>query len=256
MTVKNHKRIVRGVLLALVPLLAFNALRHHKLGPWAAYAQTTSLTSMTVYQKEILHDSAGKVTAQNYYTRALRPDGSRVWRIVTDRTQERRIFAANGDVAVLNEKTGRVTTYPKAEPAQALSPSTFPCPAAHLDSFSVEKEEDILIGGATYHTTKLVSKPPTDPRQKAQKMTQWVLPEFGCQSIQLQAEEEGAVTEQIPTAIIYGDPDPSLFQVPASFKETPPSLRNCETSQPCVEALSAARQDARYHKLRQQAGLE
>lgn len=57
----------------------------------------------------------------------------------------------------------------------------------------------------------------------------WVAPTLGCEPIQIKTEWRGTdgvlrdTFEKIPVRITLGEPDSSLFRVPAEYKEVPPS---------------------------------
>lgn len=54
--------------------------------------------------------------------------------------------------------------------------------------------------------------------------TEWFALDTGCALLKARHDFGGSVNEQELVALIPGDPEPSLFHVPASFHEVPPSV--------------------------------
>jgi hypothetical protein len=131
--------------------------------------------------------------------------------------QQRRIYFANGDYVLTNEILGRKSTYPqkysavpgKRDPASSCNNSEIDA----TNGWSIEGTDN--VGG--FRTVRMAST------NSGRSWKIWYALDVGCAVVQSRYEQDNAVTVQNLTSLAPGEPDPSLFQLPAAFQEVPPS---------------------------------
>jgi hypothetical protein len=166
------------------------------------------------------YDTSGHLQKQAsaQYMEAVRGDGSTVWRGSAPKVQQRKLAFANGDYVLTNEALGRKSTYPKRNPGP-VTPRSAVMSCVQMDTKLTEvvgaRES---VGG--YQTAQVITV------SGKNKTTNWYALDYGCAKLRVRWEYETGVSEQNLVALIMGEPDPALFQIPATFQEVPPSRVN------------------------------
>ncbi|NWG13877.1 MAG: hypothetical protein HXY20_10120 [Acidobacteria bacterium] len=103
----------------------------------------------------------------------------------------------------------------------------------HPELVEEAQHEMGILGTGSFHGVSVVKH----VRETEEAIIEtWESPECSCEAVLTRAtwrNPDGTVqgtTEQIATAIHLGEPDPSLFEIPADFAEKPPSVVANETS--------------------------
>lgn len=169
--------------------------------------------------RETVHGPDGTTTLGPEYTHAIRSDGSSVMRFV-GRGSQRVIYLSSGFQVDTNEENNTKSSIrrPNENPAAwqrdpdsncvnslAGTPMTFPA-----ETFLAEE----IIAG--YRTAKIARG----------ITTSWYALDHGCALVKDRWEFSATeVSEKVLVALVPGEPDPSLFDVPARYREVPPSER-------------------------------
>jgi hypothetical protein len=172
-----------------------------------------------------------------------------VWRLSSLVERQRRIAFPNGDGVVINELTGKKSTYPKNFPGLRVQrdPNTS-CSSGVDAKVGIAFEGTDYVGGYRALRFGQVSGHGV--------WKGWYAPDIGCALVQMRLEHDTGVTLQELASLTLGDPDSSLFQVPASLVETPPSglytpkcfNGKCDTIADSIKA----RLDKKYYEVRSQ----
>ncbi len=206
-------------------------------------------TVYTVVRTEKGFDKVGNLRYTNEYVDSVRGDGSMMLKTSTAVDRRRRIGFANGAGVVINELIGKKSTYPKNFSALRVKRDPDTSCSSEVDSkVGIAAEGTDYVGG--YRTVRFGSV----NEEGAWKV--WYAPEVGCALVQMRLEHREGVTIQQLASLSRGEPDPSLFQVPANLEETPPSglyvpiCRDgkCDTIPDSVKA----RLDKKYYEARSQ----
>ena len=196
---------------------------------------------------EKVYDNNGKLWNLNYYVTALRSDGSWMKRATVNDVQDREVFFANGQSVRLNELASRMSTYPHAPAGTMIvrDPGNGCVTAQEKNSGWRSSGQEDINGHPTIRVVKLLGR---------RTLTLWYSLEFGCAILKQRLEHETGVSEQDLTAVIQGEPDAALFQVPNSFQEVPPSqLFDCSLFKGPCEPLPDSvvqRMDRIYYSAR------
>jgi hypothetical protein len=210
------------VLVLAVAAYAGRLLHTHvktRIGPRAVGAAVKKPIPYTVTLRVTVRGPDGTTTLGPEHTYAVRSDGSRMMRFGSKGLQ-RIIYLASGFQVDTNDKTNtkssiRKQSYKPLESQRdpssmcvnslAGTPMTFP-------SETFAGEETI----AGYRTAKIADG----------IITSWHALDYGCATVkerwQFSATE---VSEKELVALVAGEPDPSLFDVPAHYREVLPSER-------------------------------
>ncbi len=201
----------------------------------------------TVIRTEKAFDKTGTLRYTNEYLDAVRSDGAVVWRLSSLVERQRRIAFPDGKGIVINELNAKESTYPKNFPGLRVrrDPDTS-CSSEADARVGIAFEGADSVGGHRALRFGQVS------RHGVWKG--WYVPDAGCALVQMRLEHDGGVTVQELASLTVGEPDSSLFQVPASFAETPPSglyipkclNGKCDTISDSVKA----RLDEKYYNSR------
>jgi hypothetical protein len=204
----------------------------------------------TVIRTEKAFDKAGNLRYTNEYVDAVRSDGSVVSRVSTPIERQRRIAFASGDGILINELIGKKSTYPKNFPGLRVKRDPDTSCSSEFDA-----KAGIAIEGTNYvggHRALRFGQVGGHGAWKG-----WYVPDVGCALVQMRLEHDEGVTVQQLASLTLGEPDPSLFQIPASLEETPPSglyVPNCWNGKcDTISDSVKASLDKRYYDTRSQA---
>ncbi|MCS6804899.1 MAG: hypothetical protein RMM98_14575 [Acidobacteriota bacterium] len=176
----------------------------------------------TVILRETLYYPNGTSTVAGEYTQAVRSDGSFVWRyaeIGGHALRERGIqFASGVEVTIDEIGNTKSTQMIRTNLARMQRDPSSKC----VNSFAGEpfmSPPEVFSGEETvagYRTVKLAQGVATG----------WYAVDCGCAMVKSRHDwGGGSVTEKNLVALIPGEPDAALFDVPATAKEVPPSER-------------------------------
>lgn len=214
----------------------------------SARAQIGASVPYTVLRKETGFDKAGTPKYTIHYAEAVRSDGARMRRITEAKSEQRKLFFANGDEVRTNDFLFRKSTYPKVR-AGALSERS--------PQNSCVSDEDRSTGWVLARQDSIQGHPAARLFHAAggRTWTTWFALNEGCALLRMRLEHETGVTEQELAALIVGEPDAALFEVPASFLEVPPSRlqENCSASGGCRPVMPESvsqRLDQHYYEVR------
>lgn len=218
--------ILRCLLVVVVIAVAAQAgrlLHSHmktRIGPHAVGAAVRRPIPYAVTLRETVRGPGGTTTQGLEHTYAVRSDGSRIMRFRGEGLQ-RLIYLASGFQVDTNDQTNSKSSIRKQsynplasqrDPSSmcvnslAGTPMTFP----PLDTFVGEE----TIAG--YRTAKI----------SAGIITSWYALDYGCALVKSRWEFSATeVSEKELVALVAGEPDPSLFDVPAHYREVLPSER-------------------------------
>ena len=215
---KSVDRRLAGAVIfwVVVALLALNAGRLVFTRPAHSQTQAPPTVAYTVMRTESVFDRAGVLKHTNYYVEAMRSDGSKMWRGATGAATDRKIDLASGDHVRTNETLGLKSTYPNLHGGAPVRRN----PQAYCETSDDLKAGWVRGSLETVGGHQAVSM----ARGGSQRtMTVWYALDAGCAMLQLRSQHETGLTEQNLAALVLGEPDPALFQVPATFQEVPPS---------------------------------
>ena len=174
----------------------------------------------TVTLRETIHAPDGTTTSSGEITQAVRSDGSTLWRWTGNKGSQRTLHFSSGlEVETKdfdNTKTSMMN--PNQNPAFLLRDPNSKC----LNSFAgkrVGSPPETFLGQETfagYRTAKIADG----------IVTEWYALDYGCALVKDRWEFSSTeVTEKELVAIVPGEPDATLFDVPAHYREVPPSER-------------------------------
>jgi hypothetical protein len=223
------KTMLKWALVPLIVVLSVHAARLTNSKLRAKEVRAGGPIPYTVILRETVFDASnGSFTSGIETTKAIRSDGSYVKRRKYDNTndpkmksliqKERTIRFASGVLIDTNDLTHtKSTIVSKESPASWQNDPNSKC----LNSFAgtsmsgapqVVSEE--MVAG--YRTAKIV-------RANA---TWWYALDFGCAPVKVRMDwGQRGFSEKNLVSLSSGEPDPALFDVPANFRESPPSAR-------------------------------
>ena len=174
----------------------------------------------SVILREILHGPDGTITPGLEHTDAVRSDGSVLmrWR---GKGLQRVIYLASGFQVDTNDQTNTKSSIrrPNQNPATWQRDPASNCVNSLAGSPMTFPPSDTFLGEETiagYRTAKIASG----------IITSWYAVDYGCALVKQRWEFSATeVSEKQLVALVAGEPDPSLFDVPAHYREVPPSER-------------------------------
>lgn len=207
----------------------------------------------TVILKEIVHGANGSTTSGVELTQAVRSDGSTVRRIAHKEKEpgssERTVNFSSGVEVAINELANTKTSMMKSslnsaawqrDPGSKCINSFAGKPMTSMpETFAGEE----TVAG--YRTAKIASK----------TITAWYALDYGCALVKDRWDfETGEMSEKQLVALVAGEPDSRLFEVPANAREVPPSERLFGPSKQCTgcdaHAMERIRKlDEEYNRL-------
>jgi hypothetical protein len=216
----------RWLFVVLILAVAANAGRllhtHMKtrIGPRTAGAAVRRPIPYTVTLRETVHGPDGTTTLGLEHTDAVRSDGSKMmrWR---GKGLQRVIYVASGFQVDTNDQNNTKSSIRR----QNQNPATWQrdpgsnCVNSLAGSPMTFPPSDTFVGEETiagYQTAKIA----------AGIITSWYALDYGCALVKDRWEFSATeVSEKELVALIAGEPDPTLFDVPAHYREVPPSER-------------------------------
>lgn len=210
------------VLVVIVFAIHMGRLTHSRLK--AKEALVSVPIPYTVILKETVYRPDGSVTKGVDMTQAVRSDGSFVWRLAHERGDEtknkkqRIIRFASGIEVTLNEITNTKSTVEKnVNPARWQRDPSSKCINSFAGNPMANSTLEVINGEemvAGYRTVKIT-------RDNA---TMWFALDCGCAMVKDRMDwgSQGA-SEKNLVALVPGEPEAALFDVPATAKEAPPS---------------------------------
>ena len=178
--------------------------------------------------RETIRSSDGRVTVGPESTWAIRTDGSRAIRIVEKKGSQRILNFASGLEVNINELTNTKTSIMKGDwnPAVLQRDPTSKC-LHSLAGRPMTSMPEIFDGEETvngYRTAKILRG----------GVTEWFALDYGCALVKDRwGFETGDTSEKELVALTGGEPNPSLFEVPSSAREVPPSERVLGPAKDC-----------------------
>jgi len=212
---KSVSRLSNMVLWGTAAALAVTLLwrAHQGMAPLTVRAASPVYT---VIRTEKAFDKAGNLRYTNEYVDAVRGDGAVMSRFSSLIDRQRRIGFPDGEGIVINEQIGKKSTYPKKFPGFRVRRNPDTSCSSEADARAGIAFEGVdYIGG--------YRAPRFGQVHGHGAWKSWYAPDAGCALVQMRLEYDSGVTVQELSALTLGEPDPSLFQVPASLEETPPS---------------------------------
>lgn len=170
--------------------------------------------------RESVRGPDGTTTQGTEYTYAVRSDGSRMMRF-RGKGLQRIIYLASGFQVDTNDQTNTKSSIRKQnyKPLASQRDPSSMCVNSLAGTPITFPPSDTFVGEETiagYRTAKIA----------AGIITSWYALDYGCATVkerwQFSATE---VSEKELVALVAGQPDPSLFDVPAHYREVPPSER-------------------------------
>lgn len=219
--------ILRWLLVVIVLAVAAQAGRllhshmKNRIGARAAAGDAVNRPiPYSVTLRETVHGPDGTTTPGLEFTNAVRSDGSMLMRS-RGKGSQRLIYLASGFQVDTNDQSNtkssirRLNQNPatwQRDPSSmcvnslAGTPMTFPPSDTFLG-------EEIIAG---YRSAKIASG----------IITSWYALDYGCALVMQRWEFSATeVSEKELVALVAGEPDPSLFEIPAHYREVPPSER-------------------------------
>lgn len=186
----------------------------------AAGAAVRGPIPYTVTLRETVHGPDGTTTPSLEYTYAVRSDGSRLlqWR---GKGSQRVMYLASSFQVDTNDKNNTKSSMRlrNANAAALLRDPDFKCLLSMAGRPITFPSDDVFVGEETiagYRTAKIA----------AGIITSWYALDYGCASVKERWEFSATeVSEKELVALVPGEPDPSLFDVPAHYREVLPSER-------------------------------
>ena len=167
----------------------------------------------TVTLRETVHGAGGTATLGPESTWAIRSDGSRVIRIAEKRGTQRILNFASGVEVTINEVNNTKTSMMKKDwdPALLLRDPNSKC----INSFAgkpMTSPPETFAGEETtgaYRTAKVVSG----------GTTIWHALDYGCAPVkELWSFSTGETSEKELVALVPGEPEAKLFEIPADAR--------------------------------------
>jgi len=211
----------------------------------------------TVVLRQTIHHSNGTVTVFRDITEAFRSDGSRAVQLtpIQDPTTGviRHLTLASGNKVTIDELTSLKSTYTHGHNMAMLQrdPSSKCLNSLAGNPMQQNSLKEIVEGEETISGMRTVRISDNGG------ITDWLALDYGCAVVKKRWDfgKDGGVNEYHLISLIPGEPDPSIFEVPAAIREVSPSERmdvylrvtgkNCDT---CSQNLrkAALKQDAWY----------
>jgi hypothetical protein len=203
-------------------------------------AQSRSIVPFTVVLTEVSINSSGTRVPVSTQTLALRSDGSTVRKLGPAGKGSRIIsFASLVEVVVQDEMKQTSTMGLRADPVLSLRSAWSRC-VANMRGGAVTRQAETVLADeqlGEYRTVKVGTK----------NTTSWFALDHGCAPIATRMDfGEAGASETELLALIPGEPDGSLFAIPASYREVSlsahlrePSPNNCNAK--CQEGLASRR---------------
>lgn len=171
----------------------------------------------TVTLRVTMYGLDGRATPGGEITQAVRSDGSTLWR--SGRRSQRSLNFSSGlqveTVDLDNTKTSMKTR--NQSPSLQRDPNS-KC-LNSIDGKPITSPPETFLGEETiagYRTVKLARG----------IVTEWHALDYGCAMVKDRWEfNTGEITEKELVALVGGEPDATLFDVPAHYREVPPSER-------------------------------
>ena len=173
----------------------------------------------TVTLREFVHGPNGTTTLGPEYTDAVRSDGSVLMRWV-GRGSQRLLYLSSGFQVDTNEGTNTKSSMrmPGWNPASWQRDPDSKC-VNSLAGTPVTSTPDTFLGEETiagYRTAKITDGPTTS----------WHALDYGCALVKDRWDFSATeFSEKELIALVAGEPDAALFEVPAHYREVPPSER-------------------------------
>lgn len=209
------------ILILAVAAYAGRLLHTHmkNLGPRAVSAADRRPIPYTVTLRETVRGPDGTTTVGLEHTYAVRSDGSRMMRLRSKGLQ-RVIYLASGFQVDTNDQTNTKSSIKKQyKPLASLRDPGSMCVNSLAGTPIFFPPKEAFVGEETiagYRTAKIIDG----------IITSWHALDYGCAPVkerwQFSATE---VSEKELVALVPGEPDPSLFDVPAHYREVLPSER-------------------------------
>jgi hypothetical protein len=218
--------ILRWLLVVIVIAVAAHAgylLHSHmksRIGARASGSAVRRPIPYAVTLRETVHGPDGTTTPSLEHTYAVRSDGSRMmrWR---GKGLQRVIYLASGFQVDTNDQTNAKSSMrsPNHNSATGLRDPSSMCVNSLAGTPMTFPPSDTFVGEETiagYRTAKIASG----------IITSWYALDYGCAPVKERWEFSATeVSEKELVALVAGEPDPSLFDVPAHYREVPPSER-------------------------------
>jgi hypothetical protein len=174
----------------------------------------------TVTLRGTVHGPDGTTTPGLDYTDAVRSDGSVLmgWR---GKGSQRLMYLASGFQVDTNDQTATKSSIRKQsfKPLASQRDPSSMCVNSLAGTPITTPPSDTFVGEETiagYRTAKIV----------AGIITSWYALDYGCAPVKERWEFSATeVSEKELVALVAGEPDPSLFDVPAHYREVLPSER-------------------------------
>ncbi|HEX5702429.1 MAG TPA: hypothetical protein VFX97_04360 [Pyrinomonadaceae bacterium] len=191
-----------------------------RIGPRTVGAAVRRPIPYAVTLRETVRGPDGTTTEGPEYTYAVRSDGSRMMRL-RGKGLQRIIYLASGFQVDTNDQTNTKSSIRKKnyKPLDSQRDPSSMCVNSLAGTPMTSPPSDTFVGEETiagYRTAKIV----------AGIITSWYALDYGCAPVkerwQFSATE---VSEKELVALVAGEPDPSLFDVPAHYREVLPSER-------------------------------
>lgn len=247
------KKISRWLFVLIVAGFAADAGRLLHLRIKAQADRFGGPVPYTVILKEMVHGANGSTTLGVELTQAVRADGSTVRRIVHKEkgpgSSERTVNFSSGVEVAINELSNTKTSMIKSsrnaagwqrDPGSKCINSFAGKPMTSMpETFAGEE----TVAG--YRTVKITSK----------VITSWYALDYGCALVKDRWDfETGEMTEKQLVALVAGEPDTKLFEVPANAREVPPSERLFGPGKECIGCDAHAKEvirklDEEYNRL-------
>ncbi len=182
----------------------------------------------TATLREIVHGPNGMTTPGPEYTYAVRSDGSILMRTVGKGSQ-RTLYFSSGFQVDTNEGTNTKSsiTKPNANPASWQRDPDSKC-LNSLAGKSMTSPPETFLGEETiagYRTAKIANG----------IITSWHALDYGCALVKDRWDFSATeVSEKELVALVAGEPDATLFDVPAHYREVPPSERILGPKKECI----------------------
>jgi hypothetical protein len=224
MNILGWRTISRWFLLLLAIILAAQAgrLLHLEIKDRtnAQAVQNRRPIPYTVMLRETIHSPDGASRVSREITEAVRSDGSTVMRSVTVGGSTRTLYFSTG-LKVNTSERDQTKTSMKVENQDPVSLKRDPASNC-LNSFDgkpVTTPGETFLGNETiagYRTAKIAHD----------SITEWRALDYGCALVKDRWEfSANEVTEKELVALVAGEPDKALFDVPKHYREVSPSER-------------------------------
>lgn len=236
-TEPSYRRTIPGlVLLLLVTVLAAQGGRalHSRI---TAPSQPQDVTQRapipyTVTLREIMHAPDGTKRVSREITEAIRHDGSQVFLTSTDKGTRRALDFASGLKVDTNDLEHTKTSMNRTANNKIRHRDPNSRCLNSLDGTAFDSDQTLLgeetIAG--YKTVKISSG----------IITSWYALDYGCAKVKdIWQFSPAEYSEKELVALVGGEPDAALFDVPAKYREVPPSQRILGSSkQPLNEGVA------------------